>query len=441
MSRARPAVVDVIVAGAGPAGCAAALTLARAGARVVLLDKARFPRDKCCGDGLTGGALRRLEGLKLDPRRVASWVRVDDVVLRSPAGRSLALQLPDDAIHAAVATRSDLDSALVDLAGAEPNVDLRTGSALESVSRPERGVAVDTAAGSVQGAYLIAADGAWSATRKALGMPVEREAVDRADRQTRRRFAPNGSDVGAYRGEWHAMRQYFSDPEGGSDRRLWVWFEPDLLPGYAWSFPVGGGRLNVGIAIPRRPGWKSGSMAKLWSGLLHRPHIRQVLGSAGPEATVRAWPIPASGDESLLSGAGGRVLFAGDAARLADPMTGEGIGQALESGIAAAEAVLAVGDSGPGPVAGHYRHSLSGLHLDNRLAAGLTGILAHPLGARAALRTVGLSGWTASQFGRWMFEDYPRAVLATPGRWRRRMLSPAGAYATLSNPPRPRRLS
>ena len=398
--------VDVIVAGAGPAGCAAAITLARGGARVVLLDKARFPRDKCCGDGLTGGALRRLEALGLRPDAIGSWVPVREVVLRSPAGRPVALRLPADATHAAVATRAELDASLVELARAQPGVEVKTGTGVESVSAEGHRVVVGTSDRPVAAPYLIAADGAWSPTRKALAGKADGHG-DTA----------SGSG-GAYRGEWHAMRQYFSDPQGGSDRRLWVWFDPDLLPGYAWSFPVGGGRLNVGLGLVRRPGWKSGSMARLWSGLLHRPHIREVLGSAEPDGPVRAWPIPASADRSLLVGGRGRVLYAGDAARLADPMTGEGIGQALESGTAAAGAILGAGASGPDAAAEQYR-----------LAAALAGVLAHPLGARGALRVVGLSGWTSSNFGRWMFEDYPRAVLATPRRWRRGMLSPRGAFA------------
>jgi menaquinone-9 beta-reductase len=401
---------DAVVVGAGPAGCAAAITLARGGGRVLLLDKAGFPRDKCCGDGLTGGALRRLETLGLDPGTVASWTRVDDVVLRSPAGRDVALRLPGDGTHAAVAPRWELDAALAELAGGQAGVDLRPRCGLESLSVQADRVSLTTAGGSAAAPYLIAADGVWSPTRKGLEDPP----------------GPARPAVESYRGEWHAMRQYFTG--GEADRRLWVWFDPDLLPGYAWSFPVGGGRLNVGLALVRRPGWRAGSMTRLWTGLLQRPHLREVLGTSEPEATVRTWPIPASGDRSLLTGAGGRVLFTGDAARLADPMTGEGIGQALESGIAAAEAVLGSQASGPRAVAVAYRRSLGGLHLDNRMAAGLSGVLRHPLGARAAIRAAGLSGWTSSNFGRWMFEDYPRAVLATPSRWSARMLSPPGAY-------------
>ena len=65
--------VDVVIVGGGPAGSAAAITLARAGRSVTVIDKASFPRDKCCGDGLTTGALRRLEGLGLSPSAIPSW--------------------------------------------------------------------------------------------------------------------------------------------------------------------------------------------------------------------------------------------------------------------------------------------------------------------------------------------------------------------------------
>src|SRR2546430_7929104 len=85
---------DVAVVGGGPAGAAAAITLARAGRDVVLVDKARFPRDKCCGDGLTAGALRRLEALGLSPDTIPSWQGGDDAWMRSPSGRPGRFPLP-----------------------------------------------------------------------------------------------------------------------------------------------------------------------------------------------------------------------------------------------------------------------------------------------------------------------------------------------------------
>ena len=81
MPDATAVLADVVVVGGGPAGAAAAIVLARAGRDVVLVDKARFPRDKICGDGLTTGALRLLDQLGLDPGAVPSWQVVEDIVV------------------------------------------------------------------------------------------------------------------------------------------------------------------------------------------------------------------------------------------------------------------------------------------------------------------------------------------------------------------------
>src|SRR5579884_2813006 len=102
-----PVPVDVVVAGAGPAGSAAAITLRRLGLRVALVDKAVFPRDKCCGDGLTTAALRRLEALGLDPRKVPSWEPVGDVSVVAATGRRVDLRLPDDGTQFAASARRE----------------------------------------------------------------------------------------------------------------------------------------------------------------------------------------------------------------------------------------------------------------------------------------------------------------------------------------------
>ena len=98
--------VDLLVVGGGPAGSATASTAARAGRSVLLVDKATFPRDKCCGDGLTTLALRLGEQLGLDPAGIAGWQVVDGAVLHSPSGRTIRLPLPADAgQYAAVVSR------------------------------------------------------------------------------------------------------------------------------------------------------------------------------------------------------------------------------------------------------------------------------------------------------------------------------------------------
>jgi len=401
---------DVVVIGGGPAGSAAAIELAHAGRDVTLVDRARFPRDKVCGDGITTGALRLLEDLGLQPRRVASWQRVDDVVVRGPAGPEVTFPLPrGGGTYAAVARRADLDTALLDEARVA-GVKVLDGHACVGAREHDDRVAIGVeGVGEVTAAYAVAADGMWSPTRKHLGLA-----------------APG------YRGDWHAFRQYFGGVGPRAARDLFVWFEPDLLPGYAWSFPLPGGRANVGFGIVRGERVERvQDMAGIWRDLLDRPHIRGVLGEgAEPEAPHRAWPIPARIDEAVLTGR--RTLFVGDAAAASDRLTGEGIGQALLSGILAAEAI-ASGDGtrgeAPGVVTARYRRAVRrALVADHRMSMLLIRAVRHRRGVRAGLRLAGATDWTRRNFARWLFEDYPRAVLATPRRWRRDMLSGPGAY-------------
>ena len=395
--------VDLAIVGGGPAGSAAAVTAARAGASVLVVDKASFPRDKCCGDGLTTLALRLGEELGLDPGAIAGWQVVDGAVLHSPSGRTIRFPLPrGDGQYAAVVPRREYDAALLDLAH-RAGVNVRVGHAMVGVKVDAKGatLAVD-GMGEVRATTVVAADGMWSPTRRLL------------------RLADEG-----YRGEWHAFRQYVADV-GPAAADLHVWFEPDLLPGYAWSFPLSGRRANVGFGVLRGGRVAVGDTGRLWNGLLDRPAIREVLGpSARPVGRRMAWPIPARVGSSALDH--GPVLFAGDAAAVTDALTGEGIGQALLTGILAAEASLAGG--GQDRVAARYRRRVLGdLRADHRMSVTLQRILARRIGADGAVRLAGISQWTRRNFARWMFEDYPRALVATPRRWSRGALSTSGAY-------------
>ena len=397
-------ILDVVVVGAGPGGVAAALTAHRRGCSVVCVDKARFPRDKTCGDGLTTGALRALEALGMTRAELdaTGLAEVRETVLVSPGGRRVTLPLPSDrGMYAAVVARRDLDAALVALA-TRHGVDVREHCAVEKVAHHAHEVELLLANGdTLRARHVIAADGHWSTVRRALEPDAPRDL-----------------------GEWHAVRQYFA---GVDDDRLWVLFERDLLPGYAWVFPLPGGGANVGYGVLRAHGRRGRDLKALWPELLARPVLRDVLGpNARATAPVRAWPIPTRYDPARL--ANGRVLFAGDAAGVVDPMTGEGIAQAIESGARAADAV-ATGEV-PDAVSARYRRSVTrSLGRDLQFASALQTLLRSPRGARIAIAAAGLAPWTRRNFARWMFEDYPRALLLTPDRWRRGAFSTPGAYA------------
>ncbi|MCC6185036.1 MAG: geranylgeranyl reductase family protein [Microthrixaceae bacterium] len=401
--------IDVAVIGAGPAGTAAAITLARAGIDVTVFDKATFPRDKTCGDGLTTLALRQLEQLGLDPADVASWIDVTDCFVTSPSGVSIHLPLPpaSDGRFAAVTTRLDLDAALVEVARKE-GATVVEGAGLTAAREESNAVVLRIGADGadereVRARWVVAADGMWSPTRRALGLAEP-----------------------GYRGEWHAFRQYVGNVGERAATELHVMFEADIVPGYFWSFPLPGRRANIGFGIQRGGKVPVGDMGPLWEDLLARPHIRDLLGpDVTPEAPHRAWPIPARVDTAVTSTP--RVLFTGDAVAACDVMTGEGIGQALLTGVRAAESIrdrAVIGD-----VATHYHRTVTEeLVADHRMSQLLVRALRHRKGARAAIRVAGATPWTRRNFARWLFEDSPRGIAFTPSRWRRGALSGPGAY-------------
>jgi flavin-dependent dehydrogenase len=307
----------------------------------------------------------------------------------SPRGRHVRLPLPRTGVHAAVVRRSDLDAALVDHARAR-GVEIREDFTIDKVA--ERDGVVELNHG-ITARHVIACDGHWSPVRRAL--------------------EPDGPrDLG----EWHAARQYFADVE---DPRLWVLFERDLLPGYAWVFPLGEGQANVGFGVLRADGRTGRELKELWPALLARPTIRDILGPrAHALEPVHAWPIPTRYEPRRL--AHGRVLFAGDAAGVVDPMTGEGIAQAIETGMLAAQAIATGAD--------YARLVHRALGRDLRFASFLQKILRYPVGAEIAIRVADLNDWTRRNFARWMWEDYPRAFLGTPDRWHRGALASPGSF-------------
>lgn len=398
-------ITDVIIIGAGPAGCASAIELANQGLQVIMLDKAKFPRDKCCGDGLTTDALRILEDLGLKTNAITNWNTVTDAVIFSPNGHRSQLPLPNkQGQFAAVVPRLELDAELLQLARLA-GVHIEISMSFSKIVQHQEYVSITSSDGrTLHSRYVVAADGMWSSVRKAVGGGVEK-----------------------YRGDWHAFRQYFSNT-GAEAQHLTVWFEPDLLPGYVWLFPLPGQRANFGFGILRDHSHRIQEMGKLWQEILERPRIRNILGeSAVPEGTHKAWPIPTR-MKSLEPGKQ-RVLFVGDAIGVADPMTGEGIAQALHTGRLAAKAIIKAGPLENEKAQETYKKSLRlNLGHDHQFAERLQSLLVRPETTEIALKIANTNNWTRRNFARWMFEDYPRALVLTPSRWKKGMFSQEGAY-------------
>lgn len=393
---------DVVIVGGGPAGSSAACSMAKSGLSVLLIDKSEFPRDKCCGDGLTTMALRLSEELGLNIENLKNLEVVNEAVIHFPSGKREIFPLPKKGMFAAIVPRAEYDLALIDLAR-ELMVDVRLGLKFSSINFDgEKTFLNIEGMGEVETSFVIAADGAWSPVRRSLDLGEEQS-----------------------RGEWLAFRQYISGVASGSND-LHVWFEKDLLPGYAWSFPLPNGKANVGFGVLKSQHSSASETAQLARELFSRKSISETLGSdIKLEGRQTAWPIPARINSQQLTNRS--VIFVGDAAASTDILTGEGIGQALLTGILAGEAIKSGGNQKT--VTSLYEKSVRGhLVADHRMSVALQKVLAHPAGAENALRLASLNQWSRRNFARWMFEDYPRALLFTPKRWKKGVFDSEGAY-------------
>jgi geranylgeranyl reductase family protein len=290
-------VFDVAVIGAGPAGSAAALSALRTspGCSVLLVDKADFPRDKSCGDGIAPHALDELARLG-----------VADILLDQTPVRRLRLISPRGTEAAArvqrpnyVVPRTVFDDRLVSAAvGRGAVLRRQTVRSLEEVDAR----------------VVIGADGANGVTRRLLGVP---KPADTTVAVAVRGYIP-----------WET-----SDPEQVivMDGRDW--------PAYAWRFDTGSGSANVGFGmlLPNLRAMPRGKDAL-------QDRLVELLPEAAGAARLRSHHLPLSTGRPAQPD--GRVLLAGDAASLVNPLTGEGIFYALLSGRLAGAAAVGAGDPG-----------------------------------------------------------------------------------------------
>jgi geranylgeranyl reductase family protein len=328
---------DVAVIGAGPAGSVAALVLARAGARVALVDKAAFPRDKACGDLVGPRGLQVLDDLGV---RLTGTERVGDMRVVGPTGRSVRLPCRPGTTypgHGVALPRLAFDEALR-TAAMEAGCVSRTARAGSPIVDDGGLAGFELSDGSrLRADAVIGADGATSRVASAAGLVDERRVL------------------------WgFALRAYVDAHVDLPTIVLWDEARWRGFPGYGWLFPGPGGRANLGVGVgvlgERAAAGHAARSLGGFVGILHRFGLLGQ-GVRLPPGRLGGWlkmgmvgTIPARG----------RVLLVGDAAGLVNPLQGEGISEALASGRAAAEAVVAC----PAAPAGLYRSFLAQRYAD-----------------------------------------------------------------------------
>ena len=313
---------DVIVVGAGPAGSVAAFVLASAGARVGLVDKAAIGRDKACGDLIGPRGVCLLDDLGLG---VPGAQSTGDMIVTGPSGRRVLLPARPGRTypgHAIVVQRARFDALLRTAA-----LDAGANDIAARVASVDDGrVALDSG-GSIDADFVIGADGATSITARTVGL------------------------VDPSRALWgFAVRGYIEADVALPVIALWNEQPRRGFPGYGWLFPGPDGAnlgLGLGLGHSRQHGHRAQQQLDAFrSHLVRIGVLESQLGSAVRQ--LGGWlKMGLVGTRP----AAGKVLLVGDAAGLVNPLQGEGIAQALESGRAAASAIL----NRPGDAANGYR--------------------------------------------------------------------------------------
>ncbi len=341
---------DAVVVGAGPAGSAFAREAAAGGARVLLLDRARFPRDKTCGDALGLDALRELAEAGLEDRvRRAAEVSFDGVRLVAPSGAAVELTTRDRRIagfatSTACVPRRVLDALLVE-AAVEAGAELREGAEVVEpvVEAGGRAAGVRLRGGEVVRAPLV------------VGCGGERDPVRRLAGPRR---GPRAFGIRLYH---EGLREPVDLPT--------ISFARYVLPGYGWVFPVAPDRANVGVGL-RAGDLRGRNLRRLLERFVASdPWARRWLAGARPAGPVRGWPLSMGAADPRAAGPG--WMLCGDAAGLVHPVTGEGIGAALASGRMAARALLERGEDAPTV----YQEAVRGRFSANFRAAALAAAL------------------------------------------------------------------
>lgn len=348
---------DIAIIGGGPGGSAAAISAARAGLRVVLCEKGPYGRDKVCGDGLTPRAIAALNELGID-HSVAH--RIDG--LRMIAGkkqRELAWPTTDRfPNHGAVWPRQRFDNHLLDVAIAA-GADVRFDAEALPVIEDSKVVGITVNGEVLRSSLVILATGAQGAAAKMLGAIRD---PDETFGLAIRAYAPTPRHAERHLEACLSLRDEHGTP----------------IPGYGWMFPAGDGTVNIGVgALSTMKGFKKLNLNTLLD--QYASIVRDSWSLGDYVDKPRAWRLPMS----CVSRHGPGWVAIGDAAGFVNPMNGEGIDYALESGALAVKCFL----DDPATASTSYDRQV-GERFDSFLRTGrrFSFIIGHPWLLRPGLR-------------------------------------------------------
>ena len=315
----------ILILGAGPAGCATALRLSYLGIPSVLVDKASFPRDKVCGDAISGKVptlLNRLDPAIMDRfRQRFQPTDVWGIRFYPPSKKLIELpfkvgyeRIPDEA-PGYVSKRMDFDAFLVEEVRRRADIDLHLETEVVATERTDAGYLVTTKAGKEWHCQLLI-DG--SGAHSKFSRHEAGQEVDKNHHAA-------------------AVRAYYRGVTGfHADNFIELHFLDEYNPGYFWIFPLPNGEANVGLGMRSDIVKKRRlNLRKELDKIIASPAFRERFTGAEQIDPTVGYGLPLGSKERVLSG--DHYLLIGDAGHLIDPLTGEGIGNATYSGFIAAE--------------------------------------------------------------------------------------------------------